>query len=201
MASLDRVLFRAINGWPDSFGGFLIPFSTGHELPWFRGAMLAILVAMIWRGGAFRRAAPLSLIAFPAADWLCNLAKYAFPSRRPYQELFDVASRVGLSESAGTASSHAANLAAVATVMTLGLGWRWGAPWIVVALLVGLSRVYVGAHYPWQVLLGWTIGVSLGIVADQATRAIADWIVRLRTADDSARVLKEVAVPENVPER
>ena len=63
--------------------------------------------------------------------------------------------------------------------MTLALGWRWGAPWIVVALLVGVSRVYVGVHFPSQVVFGWTLGIASGVVVERIARLIsAKWAVR-----------------------
>ncbi|RYG25922.1 phosphatase PAP2 family protein [bacterium] len=173
MPGPDLALFRAINGWSESLAPLMRYLSTAHDGLPFRVLMLAIVMAMIWRGGAFRRAAVLALVAFPIADFLCNTAKKLFPMHRPFQELADVAVRVGKSGSMGTASSHAGNLAAVATVMTLNLGWRWGAPWIVLALLVGLSRVYVGVHYPSQVVFGWTIGAVVGFVAHFVTKRFA----------------------------
>lgn len=174
---MDLVLFRTINGWPEALDPGLTYFSIAHDGIPFRAAMFAILIGMIWRGGKPRRAALLSVAAFPIADWLCNVTKKALPCPRPFQEISDVVMRVGYSESMGTASSHAANLAAVATVMTLGLGIKWGWPWIVIGLVVGLSRVYVGVHYPYQVVLGWTIGVTVGIIADRLARLV----VQMRT--------------------
>ena len=180
MPGPDLALFRAINGWPESLAPFMRYLNTAHDGWIFRVAMLAIVIFLAWRGGASRRAAILALVAFPIADFLCNTAKKLFPMHRPFQELADVAVWVGKSGSMGTASSHAGNLAAVATVMTLNLGWRWGASWIVLALLVGLSRVYVGVHYPSQVLLGWTIGVIVGVAANAAAKALAR-----RTSDET----------------
>ena len=170
MITPDRVLLRWINGWPESFSPFLTAFSVASDWKGFRIAMVLILVLLIaLRHG---RTALLSLLAFPIADGLCNLAKHAIPMPRPFQEISNVTLRVGFSPSMGTASSHAANMAAVATVMTLGLGIRWGAPWIVVAILVGVSRVYVGAHYPSQVLFGWTIGIIVGFLVDRIARLV-----------------------------
>lgn len=171
MAGLDRLLFRTVNGWPESLDALTL-FSTANDWPFFRLAMALVLVAygVVGRG----RAALLSVVAFPLADGLCNLAKHLAPMPRPFQVLPHVTMRVGFAESMGTASSHAANLAAVATVMTLALGRRWGAPWIVVAFLVGLSRVYVGAHYPSQVLLGWAVGVAVGFAVERGARRWAE---------------------------
>ena len=163
MGAFDVALLRLVNGWPEALSPFLRTFSVASDWKTFRLAMFLVLVLLVvLRHG---RTALLSLLAFPVADGLCNLLKHAFPMHRPFQELPNVVLRVGPSTSMGTASSHAANMAAVATVMSLGLGVRWSAPWIVVAFLVGLSRVYVGAHYPFQVLLGWTVGVAVGYAA------------------------------------
>jgi len=49
-------------------------------------------------------------------------------------------------------------MAFVAFVLTYYLP-RLGVFWVLIAILTGLSRIYVAAHYPSQVLFGWTIGV------------------------------------------
>lgn len=173
MVGLDRLVFRAINGWSEAFDPGLTYFSVAHDWAYFRLTMVAVVLAMTVLGRG--RAALLSLLAFPLADALCNMAKHVVPAMRPFQILPHVTMRVGFSDSMGTASSHAGNLAAVATVVTLSAGWRWGLPWIVVAALVGLSRVYVGAHFPSQVLLGWTIGVASGFLVDRLARLAIGW--------------------------
>ncbi len=61
-------------------------------------------------------------------------------------------------------SSHAANAAAVATVLWwYAPRWRW--VWGVLAILIGYSRIYVGVHYPLDVLAGWGVGILAGWVA------------------------------------
>lgn len=102
---------------------------------------------------------------------------------RPCVELPDVHLRVDTMTSFGTASAHSANMAAVATAFTFYFGWRaW--PWWVVAFMTGLSRIYVGVHYPSQVLFGWLTGI---IVAG----SIAYFVRRILTILKEKRSDKE----------
>jgi undecaprenyl-diphosphatase len=114
-----------------------------------------------------------ALAALPIANGLTDLLKHLVPEHRPYQELAGVIPRPAdnMTLSFGTASAHSANMAAIAFVFCYGLDW-WGVPWAVAALLTGISRVYVGAHYPYQVLLGWACGIFAGIVVTKAWELI-----------------------------
>jgi undecaprenyl-diphosphatase len=63
-------------------------------------------------------------------------------------------------------SRHAACAAAMATVAFRGaprIGWAMAA----LGLVLAASRVYVGLHYPTDILSGWAIGVALGLVVRQ----------------------------------
>ncbi|MGC8861658.1 MAG: phosphatase PAP2 family protein, partial [Armatimonadota bacterium] len=44
---------------------------------------------------------------------------------------------------------------------------------IPLATLVGSSRIYVGAHFPLDVLVGWTLGALIGIACARLIRAKA----------------------------
>jgi membrane-associated phospholipid phosphatase len=77
-------------------------------------------------------------------------------------------------------SAHAANSAALA--LMAALLWPrlrkgvWALP-----LLVGWSRVYLGKHYPADVLGGWLVGLCIGWLAWRLWRAAAKhWCLQLR---------------------
>jgi undecaprenyl-diphosphatase len=70
----------------------------------------------------------------------------------------------------GSSSAHAATMMAVATAF-LFYNRTLGLVWLGVALLTGVSRIYVGVHYPYQVLLGWAVGAFVAFVAVKSWRA------------------------------
>jgi undecaprenyl-diphosphatase len=160
VGDLNRHVFDAINGWPDSFTPFLPFFSIAMSYVWVKIVLGALLIGLAWRAGPTRRTAVQALIAFPIANGMTDLFKHYAGTPRPCSELAHVALHgIGCSGTMGTASAHSANMAAVAFVFVYHLRW-WGSPWVLIAILTGLSRIYIGAHYPAQVLLGYTCGVA-----------------------------------------
>jgi undecaprenyl-diphosphatase len=153
---LDRQIFHWINHWPDSLSPVLVFFSKGLDSPWMKALMIITFIALVSRPTT-RRCGLVAGLMWPIANGLTDLAKKV-PFGRPGNELPDAIIRVGMSPSMGTASAHSANMAFVAFAMIYYFP-RWGWIWGLVALLTGFSRIYVAAHYPSQVVFGWTIGV------------------------------------------
>jgi undecaprenyl-diphosphatase len=112
----------------------------------------------------------LLLAVVTCGDQLGNAIKHLTSQARPCFELYemvrqparDVAGPCGGNLEA-MPSNHALNFFATATFIAIIFRRRsWGITMFVIALLVGISRIYLGKHYPSQVIAGATIGILLG---------------------------------------
>ncbi len=187
MGALDRAIFYWIYRWPESMRGFWVFFSEATKDKTFRWVLAGIVILLCASGKTTRKATLLGLVAWPLADAFTGTLKNGIDFARPCVELPDVVTRVGKLTTWGTASSHAANMAAIAFVFAYHTHWRGGIPWVIIAILTGLSRVYVGVHYPSQVLLGWICGALVGLIVVKTWEAI----VRLRTPAETPVAAEE----------
>jgi undecaprenyl-diphosphatase len=166
---LDLSLFRAINHGPDWLEPVMVFFSEGNKWWWVRVLLLAVLVLLAWRRST-RKPTWLALVSWPFANAACEWLKYGIQMQRPSVEVADAVVRVHRLTSYGTASAHSATMMCIATVF-LFYNRPAGFAWLAVALLTGYSRIYVGVHYPSQVLLGWATGAFVGFVAVMTWRS------------------------------
>lgn len=169
MRALDRAVFEWINGWPEFLSPFFVFMSEATKIPAGRIALIAIALGLLAYPKT-RKTTVLALIAWPLANGFTEAFKTAIPMLRPCVELADVHLRVGRLDSFGTASSHSANTAAVAVVFWR-LHGKWGLIAVALAFFTGLSRIFVGVHYPSQVLLGWLCGALCALIVMESWAA------------------------------
>lgn len=165
---LDEQLFVYLNSLGSERWDGLWLFVT-HKLTWI--PFYAGLVYLLYRNFGLKNTLviiALITVMATATDQLSNLFKHGFERPRPCREahlqevIRYIAPRCGRY---GYFSAHAASSMALAVF--LGLLFRnthrYLAPLLLVwSSMVGFSRIYVGVHYPLDVLTGMAIGALVG---------------------------------------
>ncbi|HXH61139.1 MAG TPA: phosphatase PAP2 family protein [Fimbriimonadaceae bacterium] len=178
MHGLDVTLFRAFNGLPEWLSPIFLFFSEGNKWWVVRIGLLALFVLFLWKR-KYRTPALLAMVSWPIANSVCDALKAGLQWQRPSVELADAVIRVHKLTSFGTASAHSATMMSVA-VAFMFYDRALGFVWLAVALLTGLSRIYVGVHYPSQVVLGWLVGAFIAFVVVKTWQAYRCWSDRRR---------------------
>ncbi|HQU74822.1 MAG TPA: phosphatase PAP2 family protein [Calditrichia bacterium] len=163
----NRQLFLYLNtAFASSWGDAFMVFITSKE-NWYLPAALLLLL-MVWKGrGHGRLAALVVLVALVVGDQLSStVLKPLFAQPRPCKIMEGFRLLVHCGSSYGFPSGHATNIAVFATVMA-AFYRRATAALVLLAFLVGFSRIYVGVHFPLDVLAGWLLGVVIGLVANR----------------------------------
>lgn len=172
LLELDRKLFLELNGsfhtpWLDQFMMFLS--STMAWLPLY--LFLVYLLTRMFRKDVWMILLAIALTVLIADQVTSTVMKPFFERLRPTHEpdLRDMVNIVDAYRGGkyGFASSHAANTFGIATLMWLVLipYRRWLALLFLWPLLVGYTRIYLGVHYPSDIVAGYLVGVLAAIVA------------------------------------
>jgi len=96
------------------------------------------------------------------ADGLASLLKLTNGESRPPLRYPEPPALVSVPHSSSFPSGHAATSFACATVLCV-LAPRLAPVFVLLACAIGFSRVYVGVHYPLDVVAGAVLGVLVGL--------------------------------------
>ncbi len=158
----DTAVFYAVNGWAGQSAALdwlMLQCSSAGNLILLIVAFLAWRAWFDWRHGLLVTTA-LGL-SIGAGDFLGTLIKSWIARPRPCHVLLNVQELAGCGKMFSLPSNHAVNAATAAALLgVLFPGTRW--PMAILVVVGGLSRVYLGAHYPTDVLAGWCLGGLLG---------------------------------------
>lgn len=174
MAEADRALFFWVNhGWHHPWLNDLFWAFTWLGVGWVQ-VLLALLILWLARRCAdqpwarlYRGAIAPLLVAWLASGVVAQVIKRTWDRPRPSNLAGAIVAPDERIFSKSFPSGHACTTAAMATVLTLVFWRRYPGVAVgawVVTLLVMLSRVYRGVHYPSDVLAGALLGAMCGVL-------------------------------------
>jgi undecaprenyl-diphosphatase len=155
---LEMINSQFTSSWADHFFLFI---TNLHKYWWVRFLLLpAILIAGWWK---FRTRALLVLgmmaVTIGLSDWVNhNFIKPSFARPRPFLEHPQIQNKLSYKPGGYSfPSNHAVNCMAAAAVLSI-FAPAWTAALVIYAGLIGYSRMYLGVHYPTDILAGWILG-------------------------------------------
>jgi len=128
--------------------------------------LLALGLAIVWRRASLLIAVALADVA---ADSLAGALKAATQVERPPLRYVHPKALVSLPSGSSFPSGHTATSFACATVLSFFVP-RAAPAFYLLALAIGFSRIYVGVHWPLDVLGGIVLGVAVGLAVTALLR-------------------------------
>ncbi len=164
LKSFDVALFGAINGLAGTSVADNVMYVASSHATWLILALGVLAWAVVTRRWQLCGQILLVGLAVGFVDFFSyNFLKPFFQRPRPCIDLATVKLLVDYcSPDFGFPSNHAANGMATVSALVLAGKRKWAKALILPVLLVGVSRVYLGVHYPGDVLAGFVVGGVVG---------------------------------------
>ncbi|MBI1913008.1 MAG: phosphatase PAP2 family protein [Deltaproteobacteria bacterium] len=127
--------------------------------------IIIIAAALIWFMGNRRDRFGLILLVLAVGlnDFASDILKHLFMRLRPCSALEGARVLVGCGGSFSMPSSHASNI--FTAMVFLSTRYKKFTPvFLVIAVLVAYSRVYVGVHYPSDIMVGAIFGTGIAFL-------------------------------------
>ena len=162
LENIDRKILYLINDYLSNpiFDLFFVTI-TNEDL-WAIPVIIGILILAFKGGNRARIAIGIILIATGLTDLtVVEVIKPAIARLRPSHTMGDTINvLIGRGGKYGFVSAHAANIFCATTILSYFYD-QWKRPLFFLAVSVSISRVYVGVHYPGDILFGGLYGYGI----------------------------------------
>jgi len=187
---IDTQLFLFINGMHNTFFDPIMYWAS-HKLFWVPFYVILIYILI----KEYKKLSIYVLLSIGVLITLCdqiashlikNLAKRLRPSHEPTLEGLVHLSKAGAGGQYGFVSSHSANSFGLAVFLILLLPKKYRVLKGILlfwAFLVSYSRIYVGVHYPFDVIVGGLIGAVLAYLVFKTYSYCIHKYLQSRTVD------------------
>ena len=186
----DRFFLRLMHSMADSLGGVLTPLMKGITFLGEKGLILIVISLVLMLFSRTRRtgvcmfgaiACGAILTNFVLKDWVARPRPFeSFTAYRQWWEALGAPAEDGFSFPSGHVTAAVAGL----TGLCLTRGRKWILPSVIWVLLMAVSRNYLMAHFPSDVLFAALIGLIAAFIA----YAITQLIFRLLEQHDDKRL-------------
>lgn len=150
-----------------------------------------LLLPVIWWGFSWKVGVRV-FVALVLSVYINSLIKETVGLPRPFIYSEDVTSLRTPGEFSFP-SGHSQQAAVFWGLLALHFRKRWfTAAAITMIFLIGFSRVYLGVHFPSDVLVGWTLGAAIAFAYARWFRPFVDWASGLEL---SSQVLLALGAP------
>ncbi|MGZ7115901.1 MAG: phosphatase PAP2 family protein [Methanobacterium sp.] len=164
-SNTDIQIFYLINVYmQNTFFDFIMPILS--EIGYFSFWILISIIIFFIGGEKGRKVALVCIIALIAGYFVSEILKIMVARPRPYEVLEGVRVLVTTSGYSWPSGHSVASFIAFTIYGMAVIGRRYGLLYLfLLVCLIMFSRIYIGVHYPSDVLSGALIGIFIGIIA------------------------------------
>lgn len=177
-SAFDGAIFKAMHNLAESAGSIFTPFFKIITLMGEKGLVFFVVAAILMLFAKTRKLGICMFGAVACGAILTNLIlKDIFARPRPFESNIEFAgfwNFVGrpLEDGYSFPSGHMTAIMAAMTAMFILCNKKWSWVGFLAVLLMGISRVYLIAHYTTDVIAGIIVGAIAGVVAFFITKFI-----------------------------
>jgi undecaprenyl-diphosphatase len=165
LLNIDKALFQVLNGHLVSAPtDFLFPILTSIHIIWPVYLLLAFYLIYTHREKGIFALLSLAMVLGVMDQMSTHVLKPWFNRQRPCRQETEIRLLIPCGPGQSFPSTHAINNACLAIFLSM-LFSSLRIPILIFAFLISYSRIYVGVHYPLDVLGGMIIGALFGYIA------------------------------------